>query len=116
MITMTTAALNRELRKLASQGSAGRASRAILFGHSGSGAELLALTVSGGPEDASEQRITVVLLGQQHGDEPAGAEALLMLAQEAVEGRLSDRVRDVDLLIVPRMNPDGADSGRPGNA
>jgi len=49
---------------------------------------------------------TVLIIGQQHGNEPAGSEAALALAAELAAGApILDRV---NVLIVPRANPDGA--------
>src|SRR5450432_3521284 len=49
---------------------------------------------------------TVLIIGQQHGNEPAGGEAALALAAELAAGAsILDRV---NVLIVPRANPDGA--------
>lgn len=57
-------------------------------------------------------RPTVLLIGQQHGDEPAGAEALLVMAQELAHGTLRALLERVNVVILPRANPDGAQSGR----
>ena len=53
-------------------------------------------------------RPTVLVLGQQHGNEPAGGEAALALARLLAGPRWSllDRV---NVLILPRANPDGAE-------
>ena len=49
---------------------------------------------------------TLLIIGQQHGNEPAGGEAALALAAELAAGAsILDRV---NVLIVPRANPDGA--------
>jgi hypothetical protein len=58
---------------------------------------------------------TVLLIGQQHGDEPAGMEALVALIDEASQSP-SVLPEDIDLWIVPMANPDGAaaDSRRNG--
>jgi Zinc carboxypeptidase len=51
---------------------------------------------------------TVLIIGQQHGNEPAGSEAALALAAElsaSPGARILDRV---NVVIVPRANPDGA--------
>ncbi|WP_341903228.1 M14 family zinc carboxypeptidase [Polaromonas sp. YR568] len=55
---------------------------------------------------------TVLLVGQQHGDEPAGSEALLVIARELAQGLLQPSLERVNVIIVPRANPDGAASGR----
>ena len=62
------------------------------------------------------RRPAVVLVAGQHGDEPAGTEALIVIAQELAAGRL-DRVLDqVDVYLLPRANPDGAALGQRGAA
>ncbi|HJV61622.1 MAG TPA: M14 family metallopeptidase [Albitalea sp.] len=53
-------------------------------------------------------RPTVLLVGQQHGDEPAGAEALLVVAQQLAQGRLAPLLDRINVLVLPRANPDGA--------
>ena len=53
-------------------------------------------------------RPMVLLVGQQHGDEPAGAEALLQLSRELASGPLAAVLDRLDVLVVPRLNVDGA--------
>jgi hypothetical protein len=53
-------------------------------------------------------RPIVWLQGLQHGDEPAGGEAMLALAQALAEGELRELTEKLTILIVPRVNPDGA--------
>ncbi|MCY7369778.1 MAG: peptidase M14, partial [Polaromonas sp.] len=50
---------------------------------------------------------TVLLVGQQHGDEPAGAEALLVVARELAQGTLAPLLDRINVVILPRANPDG---------
>jgi hypothetical protein len=57
-------------------------------------------------------RPTVVLIAQQHGDEPAAGEALLVVAEELTRGRLQNVLDRIDVVVVPRANPDGALTGR----
>ena len=45
---------------------------------------------------------------QQHGDEPAGSEALLVIARELAQGLLQPALERINVVIVPRGNPDGA--------
>ena len=59
----------------------------------------------------------VLLIGQQHGDEPAGAEALLMLARELAQPAktavdLSLVLERIEVIVLPRANPDGAELSR----
>lgn len=51
-----------------------------------------------------------LIIGQQHGNEPAGGEAALVLAQRLGEGDLRGVLDAIDVIIVPRANPDGADA------
>lgn len=50
---------------------------------------------------------TVLLISQQHGDEPAGTEALLIIARELAQGLLEPLLDQVNVVIVARANPDG---------
>ena len=60
----------------------------------------------------ASSRPTVLLVGQQHGDEPAGSEALLVLAQQLAGGPLQGLLERINVLIFPRANPDGAAAGQ----
>lgn len=97
------------LRTLAGAGAA------ILLdlGRTEAGGELLALRFSRGAG-----RPVALLVGQQHGNEPAGGEALLALAMQlANPGHPLSAVLDrLDVLLWPRINPDGAALDRRGNA
>jgi hypothetical protein len=53
-------------------------------------------------------RPIVWLIGQQHGNEPAGSEALLAIANELADGRLRKLLDRITVVMVPRANPDGA--------
>ena len=52
-------------------------------------------------------RPTVLLVGQQHGDEPAGSEALLVIAQELAQGKLQPLLERINVVLLARANPDG---------
>ena len=60
----------------------------------------------------ASNRPTVLLVGQQHGDEPAGSEALLVLAQQLASGPLQGLLDRINVLLLPRANPDGAAAGQ----
>jgi len=53
-------------------------------------------------------RPTVLLIGQQNGDEPASSEALLVIARELAQGLLQPLLEQINVVIVPCANPDGA--------
>ena len=74
---------------------------ALVFTREGDGSPA-ALARSGKP--------TVLLVGQQHGDEPAGSEALLVIAQHIGDGPLASLLDRINVIVLPRANPDGADA------
>ncbi|WP_053007477.1 M14 family metallocarboxypeptidase [Pragia fontium] len=53
---------------------------------------------------------TVLILALQHGNEPAPGEAALAYAKSLAEGKEGDVLSRVNVLIIPRANPDGAES------
>jgi hypothetical protein len=53
-------------------------------------------------------RPIVWLVGQQHGNEPAGGEAMLALSSALADGELKPLLDRITVVIVPRANPDGA--------
>ncbi|MET1114582.1 MAG: M14 family metallopeptidase [Comamonas sp.] len=66
--------------------------------------------------DASDKP-TVLLVAQQRGNEPAGAEALLVVARElAPGGLLEPLLARINIVVVPRANPDGALGGQRATA
>ena len=77
--------------------------------------EALVLTRAGSTDPGSllaSGKPTVLLIGQQHGDEPAGSEALLVIARELSQGLLQPLLERINVIIVPRSNPDGAAAGQ----
>ncbi len=73
--------------------------------------EALVLTRASSTDPAAvlaSARPTVLLVGQQHGDEPAGSEALLVISRELAQGLLQPVLQRINVVIVPRANPDGA--------
>lgn len=54
------------------------------------------------------QRPIVFVVGQLHGNEPAGGEAMLALAQSLAVGELKPLLERISVVIMPRGNPDGA--------
>ncbi len=114
----TNAELRSLLKALArdGDGSAGSTTiRLLQAGSSQTGVPLEALHFSRAPvplattgATAPVPRPTVLLVGQQHGDEPAGAEALIVIAQELAGGPLAALLDRIDVVVLPRANPDGA--------
>lgn len=106
----------RELSTAASR-SPGLKAAVLSIGQSQGGEtlEALVLTRAAGTDAAAiaaSARPTVLLVGQQHGDEPAGTEALLVVARELTQGLLRPVLDRVNVIIVPRANPDGSAAGQ----
>lgn len=118
----TQAELQALLRALAVEPAAGGTRLRLLSpGISQSGQPIEALLLSRAPDLAaaslrSAGRPTVLLIGQQHGDEPAGAEALLVLARQLAQGSLAPLLDRINVIVLPRANPDGAQAGRRATA
>lgn len=71
----------------------------------------LIFTAEGLQDPAAVARLNrpvVWLVGQQHGNEPAGGEAMLALASALADGELHGLLDRVTVVVVPRLNPDGA--------
>ena len=76
-------------------------------GHSQHG-RAMALAVLTGQRGFDAALPTVLVLAQQHGNEPAGGEATLVLAQSLATQR-SALLERVNVVIMPRANPDAAE-------
>lgn len=120
----SNAELRQFLRGLVREATGPNATQVRLLnaGSSQSGVPIEALLFTRAP-DASAVALrsgaspTVLLVGQQHGDEPAGSEALLVLAQElAPGGGLTALLDRINVVILPRANPDGAQDNRRATA
>ncbi|TDS78182.1 zinc carboxypeptidase [Comamonas sp. JUb58] len=113
----SNAELGQWLRQLANPGPSGTKAELVTAGTSQEGQPILALLLTRAASTSlhdldQSQRPTVLLVGQQHGDEPAGSEALLALAQDLKQGPLASVLDKINVLLVPRANPDGAAAGR----
>lgn len=83
------------------------------LGHSHRGQPLLGLQCGG--LDAAKPRL--LLVGSHHGgSEPAGGEALLVIARELLLGELRPLLGGFTVMVVPNVNPDGRDGDTAQNA
>jgi len=57
------------------------------------------------------ERLRVMVVGSLHGNEPAGGEAILMLARDLVHAPPRGLLGLMEFILVPVGNPDGRDSG-----
>src|SRR5262245_7087087 len=53
---------------------------------------------------------TVLIVAQQHGNEPAGSEAALAIATRLASGDLRAVLDRINVLVMPRANPDGGEA------
>ncbi len=61
-------------------------------------------------------KIKVLLFCQQHGNEPAGKETALLLLKKIAAGAEDSFLSNIDLYIIPLVNPDGNEEGKRANA
>ena len=97
-------------------GLAGTTVRLLSLGRSQAGVPIEALLFTRSPDIEAAALVrsgkpTVLLVGQQHGDEPAGSEALVVVMQELARGRLEPLLDRIHVVVLPRANPDGAVNG-----
>ena len=82
------------------------------IGTSVSGRAIPALFFSADPVFASQraEKPLVLIFCQQHGNEPSGKEAAMIVARKllAEDAALLDKL---DLILVPQVNPDGSETG-----
>lgn len=62
------------------------------------------------------KKIKVLLFAQIHGNEPSGKEVLLMLLNKISQSAETDILSNIDLYIIPLVNPDGNEEGKRANA
>ena len=113
----TNAELTQWLRQLATTQRSATRTQLLDLGLSQRGTPIhaLVLTRAAGTDAAAledSRRPTVLLIGQQHGNEPAGSEALLVVARELTQGLLEPMLDRINVIVLPRANPDGADAGK----
>ena len=95
--------------------------RLIPLGRSAGGRPLYAMCISPSPAFCRHGRsqpgkLSVLLLGSQHGTEPSGAEALQRVARELLHGSLQSYQATMDVVLIVNGNPDGRDMRRRVNA
>ena len=89
----------------------------VPMGTSVSGRVMPALYFSNDPVFASQRanKPLVMISCQQHGDEPSGKEAALIVARKLLNEH-SGLLENLDLILVPQVNPDGSELGTRRNA
>lgn len=88
-----------------------------ILGHSTQGKAIEALIFARDPAPTpAPNRLKLMIVGSQHGAaEPAGGEAMLVIAREMASGNLRQLLDTMDVMLIPNANPDGRDLGRRSN-
>ncbi len=88
-----------------------------VIGQSVQGRNILALYFSMDKIFGSQRAIKpmVLIFCQQHGDEPSGKEAALILARQLLNEQKS-LLKSMDIILIPQLNPDGAEVNQRRNA
>ena len=92
----------------------------IVLGRSAGGRALDGLLISETLEALARSappahRLRVMVVGSQHGTEFSGAEAVLMLARNLLEGPQHSLLADLEFILLPLANPDGREARRRKN-
>ncbi|HSQ74398.1 MAG TPA: M14 family zinc carboxypeptidase, partial [Bacteroidota bacterium] len=58
---------------------------------------------------SGKQKLKILMFAQQHGDEASGKEAMTIFLARWASGDYAAILQNVDLCIVPQMNPDGSE-------
>lgn len=85
----------------------------VMIGRTTQGREIPLVILS--RDGMAVPRTRLLLFAQQHGNEPSGKEAALMLIAQAVREDLDPLLAEMDVLIIPSVNPDGNEAGKRRN-
>jgi hypothetical protein len=89
--------------------------KAEVIGKSVQGRNIYALKFSASEFGKDRSKVKVLILAQQHGNEQSGKEGALLLAEELIKPENHYLFKKIDLVIVPQMNPDGAEANKRRN-
>jgi hypothetical protein len=89
--------------------------KAEVLTKSSEGRELFAIFFSKGKFGEDESKIKVLIFAQQHGNEQSGKEGALLLIKELLKPENQYLFDKIDFVLVPQMNPDGAEKNQRRN-
>ena len=92
------------------QQAAGMNAQIVLssIGKSVAGRDIRLVKVSNS-QASDKAKLNILIFAQQHGNEPSGKEGLLLLIKQLAEGKGSDWLNEVNLYLIPQLNPDGGE-------
>jgi len=87
------------------------------LGYSDGGRAINALLISTDSEFLADGKpidgkLSVMLIGSQHGTEPSGSEAIQIIARQLLSGGMDNVIESMNLILVPNANPDGRDNNQ----
>jgi hypothetical protein len=85
------------------------------IGESINGQPIVAIKASD-PRSDNNPKLKVMIFAQQHGNEQSGKEAILLLLSEIAQRQNVQWLQQMELWIIPQLNPDGADENNRRNA
>ena len=85
------------------------------IGKSEGGTPLVAVHASS-PYKITGEKLRVLIVAQQHGNEQSAKEAALLLIRDLAKGLYYPWLENLELWIVPQLNPDGSDVNERRNA
>jgi hypothetical protein len=80
-----------------------------IIGTTTEGKKIPAMFVSKTQFGKDKNKKIVFVFAQQHGNEPSGKEAILFLLKEFANGKNEEILKDLDLILIPLMNPEGGE-------
>jgi len=87
-----------------------------IIGHSVEGRNIYALKFSKSTFGEDHSKIKVLIFAQQHGNEQSGKEGALLLAENLLRSENAYLFDNIDLAVIPQINPDGAEQNKRRNA
>ena len=81
-----------------------------VIGKSVQGRNIYAIKFSLGKFGSDKEKIKILIFAQQHGNEQSGKEGALLLAAELIKPENHYLFDNIDLAIIPQMNPDGSEA------
>ncbi|MFP4063929.1 MAG: M14 family zinc carboxypeptidase [Bacteroidales bacterium] len=88
-----------------------------VFGQSAEGRDLVVMKANNDQTgQPGEEKLRILMFAQQHGNEQSGKEGSLLLIKDIVNGKFDHWFKEMELWIIPQVNPDGGEENRRTNA
>ena len=88
-----------------------------VFGQSAEGRDLVVMKANNDHAgDPEEEKVRILMFAQQHGNEQSSKEGSLLLIRDIANGKYDHWFKDMELWIIPQVNPDGGAKNNRANA